>query len=93
MGTVEMALLKFVAVEVIKRMAARRGVHGVTTSDIEKLARRPAVVLTVLQADPELADEVMNGLVDAVDGIAGAAIDPVVKLLGRILGVNRSDDS
>lgn len=93
MGTVEAALLKFVAVEVIKRMAARRGVHGVTTKDIEKIGYDPAKVLAVLEADKELADDVLDGITDAVDNIAGSAIDSAVRLLGRILGVKRSDDS
>ena len=93
MGTYEVMLLKFVAKEVIKRMAARRGVHGVTNEDIDKLAKDPLSLLAVLEDDGKLRNEVMDGIADTVDVIAGNAIDPLVDVLKRLLGGKGSDES
>lgn len=94
MGTVEAALLMKLVVEpVVKELLIRRGLHGAGMSDIKKIREDPEKVLALLKADKSLHIDVVHGIADTIDNIAGSAIDPVVKLLGRILGVNRSDDS
>ncbi len=91
MGTVEMALLmKLVVVPVVKRLAERRGIHGVTK---ETLEMKITDVITALENDKKLKETVEKDLADAVDNIVSSAVDAFFGVLSAVNhGVNRSDD-
>ena len=92
MGTVEMALLmELVVVPVVKRLAERRGIHGVTK---ESLEMKITDVITALENDKELKKTVENELGDIVDNIIGSAVDAFFGVLIAVnSGVKRSNDT
>lgn len=92
MGPVEMALLmELVVVPVIRKLAQRRGLYGVNAETLKNV--KGADVVKLLQTDAKLHQDVLTGVADAVDNIAGDAIDPMVEVLKVLLGVKRSDVS
>ncbi len=92
MGTVETALLmELVVVPVVKKLAERRGIHGVTK---ESLEMKITDVIIALDNDKELKETVENDLADAVDNIISCAVDAFFDVLSAVnSGANRSDDS
>ncbi len=94
MGSVETALLmELVVVPVVKELLIRRGLHGVGMDDIKKIRKDPKKVLALLKNDRSLHIDVVKGVANTLDNIAGDAIDPVVELLKKLKGVTRSDDT
>ena len=94
MGTVETALLmELVVVPVVKELLIRRGLHGVGMEDIKKIRKDPVKVLSLLKNDTSLHIDVVQGVADTLDNIAGDAIDPVVELLKKLKGSDGSDES
>ena len=73
-------LTETVVIPVLKELAARRGVHGVTKENIEALTKNPQQILVNLGNNPGLKKKVVDDFADAIDNIAGDAIDALVSV-------------
>ena len=73
-------LTEIIIIPVLKELAARRGVHGVTKENIEALVKNPQQVLTNLQQSKSLQVKAITDFADAIDNVAGDAIDALVSI-------------
>ena len=85
-------LIDLVIIPVIKNLAARRRIDGVTTQVIKDLINDPKKALTRLERNPKLLKKVNGGLADIVEHIAGSteniigsAIDMIVNIFTAII--------
>ncbi len=70
-------LLEFVVMPLIKELADRRGVSGVTEDNLKALAKDPEKVLERIKADPGLQRWIITDLADGIDSIGSCFIDAI----------------
>lgn len=68
-------LIELVIVPVIKTLAVRRGVHGVTEENLKQFTAKPEKVLALLKDNKGLCASVVEDLADSIDNVAGDAVD------------------
>jgi len=77
-------LIDLVIIPVIKKLAARRGVGGKTRNTLEEFTKDPKKILTKLQKDSGLLEKVVEDLADAVENVAGDAINALTDVFALI---------
>ncbi len=73
-------LMKFVVYPLVKELATRRGIHGVTPENIKAFAKDPDAILKVLAEQPGVRKMVIVDLADAVDNVLNEAVNAVGEL-------------
>lgn len=71
-------LVNVILVPVVKNLAGRRGVHGVTKDNLKTFTKDPAKVLSLLKENTDLHKKVIEDLADALDNIASEAVNALV---------------
>ena len=78
--TVAALLVELVAVPVLRELASRRGVQGVTAENLKAFAADPERILNMLKENSALRHNVVEDLADGIDNVLGDMIDGLGKL-------------
>ncbi len=78
--TVAALLIELVGVPLIRELATRRNIHGVTAENLKAFAGDPERVLKALKENTALRHNVIEDLADGVDNVLGDVVDGLGKL-------------
>ncbi len=83
-STVAAMPIEFVAVPVLRELASRRGIQGVTAENLKAFAADPERVLNALKANPALQRNIVEDLADGIDNVLG----DIVNGIGTLFAAN-----
>jgi len=88
-------LIEYIAIPLVRELAARRGAYGVNKKDIEDLGKDPERVLNTIKNDPGLQTRVIEALADGIDNVGSSLIDAVFEVFKayRVLGEQDGNDT
>ncbi len=90
----QVLLIDLVIIPVLKELAVRRGVHGVTKENIEAFTKLPHNILTGLKNNDKLRHEIIEHFADAIDNVVSEAVDALVAVFAANMpGGAIGDDS
>ena len=76
-------LIEFVVIPVLRNLAERRGIHGVTEYNIETFVKDPKKALTILRESTSIREKVVDDIADAIENVAAPAIDALAEIFKK----------
>ena len=86
-------LVELILLPLLKELAGRRGVHGVTEANIRTFCEDPETVLASIKNNPALNRRVVEAIADAIDNLGSEAVDAISWVFGANTAGGPKDDN